>query len=181
MGRLVHCLTSALVGAVAMYYLDPDMGRRRRALACDQMESKRRHANRYARKVSKRASNRLHGLTAKVRGGMPAPESDRQLEERLRARLGHVISHPRAVELVVNQGEVALTGNILTADHSRLLGEISRMAGVKAVDDRLQTHEEAGTIPQLQGQPHAGGRPSSATSSASAQQDLSGTASPTGV
>src|SRR5690606_25277307 len=149
-------------------------------LACDQMESKRRHAKRYTRKVSKRASNRLHRLSAKVRGGMPEPESDRQLEERLRARLGHVVSHPRAIELMVNQGEVALTGHILTAEHSRLLTEITRMAGVKTIDDRLKTHDEPGTIPQLQGQPHTSGKSTSGTlSSGSRPSGSSSTASTT--
>lgn len=64
------------------------------------------------------------------------PRSDQQLHDRIRARLGRVISHPKSVHVGVSQGHGVLTGHILTQEDDKLLDEVKH-AGVTAVDNQL--------------------------------------------
>lgn len=71
------------------------------------------------------------------------PQSDRQLHDRIRARLGRVVSHPKSVHIVVSQGRVTLTGHILTKELDKLLDEVKHNVGVTAVDNQLVCHDSA--------------------------------------
>lgn len=136
------------VGALAMYYLDPLAGRRRRARVRDQLVSVGHDTAYFTGRKAKRAADRVKGYLATHRpGGHDAPESDQQLHDRIRARLGHVMHSPRSVEVRVEQGRVCLRGHILRVELDRVLHEVSRMAGVASVDSRLVTHETAAGIP----------------------------------
>ena len=85
-------------GALAMYYLDPRAGRRRRALARDKVVAVGHEAAWLADAKRKRAIDHLKGwlVTRRFdRHTRKQPESDQQLHERIRSRLGRVVSHPR--------------------------------------------------------------------------------------
>jgi len=153
MRSVLSSIVGLAAGTVAMYYLDPEMGRRRRALAIDQMEALSHHAGDLAEVYRKRTVHRLEGWLAAARQLNQAGEipEDDQLRERIRARLGHMVSHPRAIQVKVDQGDVTLSGKILTHEVERMLSAIARLAGVRKVDQELSVYPEAGNIPELQG------------------------------
>jgi osmotically-inducible protein OsmY len=135
-------------GALAMYYLDPLAGRRRRALVRDRLVSTGHDAAYFTGRKAKRAADRVKGYLATHRPGRhDGPESDRQLHDRIRARLGHVMHSPRSVEVQVEQGRVCLRGHVLRPELDRVLHEVNRMAGVASVESHLVTHETAAGIP----------------------------------
>jgi hypothetical protein len=141
-------------GALAMYYLDPRAGRRRRALARDKVVAVGHEAAWLADAKRKRAIDHLKGwlVTRRFdRHTRKQPESDQQLHERIRSRLGRVVSHPRSVDVHAENGRVHLGGHIFTWELHALLSEVKHMAGVKSLDHELICHDSAAGIPELQG------------------------------
>ena len=91
--------TAGLVaaGAAVMYFLDPQAGRRRRALARDRSAGAVRELEHSARIKSRDASNRMHGKLAETRSHLEnAPVDDETLHDRIRAKLGHLMDRPAA-------------------------------------------------------------------------------------
>jgi len=151
---LLNYAAAAVLGATAMYLLDPRLGRRRRALLRDKVVAGRHDVDRYARKTGKRAADHLRGMAAEARAGAGLgahPPGDRQLEERVRAALGRAVSNPGAVDVGAADGQVCLSGKILASEHERLIAEVSSVAGVESVEDRLEVYERPGFVPELQG------------------------------
>jgi osmotically-inducible protein OsmY len=151
---MVDTVVAAALGAAAMYYFDPEMGRRRRAMLRDRLSSECRHAERFLRSRVQWASDRMHGLAAQARSGLASeeePASDRRITERVRAAIGRVVSTPGAVDVSVAVGSVLLTGHILAAERPKLLAAVSAVPGVEHVSDQLTEHDEPGNVPELQG------------------------------
>ncbi len=139
-------------GAALAYFGDPYRGRRRRAHARD----KANHLTRVAEKAIDRSfrdlTNRAHGLFAEVIDAvMPAHVPDEIPLDRVRTRLGRLVSHPGALEVRVANGHVMLRGDVLSAEAPRLLDSLRAMHGVREVIDELTVHEEPGACPALQG------------------------------
>jgi osmotically-inducible protein OsmY len=124
-------IIAAATGAAAtMYYFDPDMGRRRRAAL-------RRRS----------AANEMHHAIDRVRGVLASAErqagttrSDAQLRDRIRTRLDHLVSHPRCVDVTVDDGVARLTGDVLVQELDGLLTQVRDMQGVKRVINALTAH-----------------------------------------
>lgn len=152
MARAINTLLAAALGAAGLYYLDPQRGRRRRALVRDRYVSTRARLNRALEPVKRDATNRVQGLTAKLR---PAAERalapDSTIVQRVRSTLGRYVSHPRAVSVIVRAGRVELSGDVLQAEHERLIKAVLDVKGVTGVDDALQVHESAEGVSALQG------------------------------
>lgn len=72
MNPLLSTLTAFATGAAAMYYLDPHLGRRRRALARGKAVKVSHHAQDYAQVKGKRAVGHLKGLLLGSRTRMAA-------------------------------------------------------------------------------------------------------------
>lgn len=152
MRDIIHCVTAMAVGAVAMYYLDPQSGRRRRALVCDKLESLRHEAQDYAQSKGTDAANRIMGLAAEARSNLAdGPVGDQQLAERIRAELGRLVTRPGAIEVAVERGVACLSGKILAAEHETLVSAVAAMQGVLGVDDRISVHPGPDDVPELQG------------------------------
>jgi hypothetical protein len=153
MSALTAIRTAAL-GAAAMYLLDPDRGRRRRAIARDKVRSLAYRAGDLVDAAKRDASHRLEALHAtarRLRTIDDAP-SDEVLVERVRARLGRVVSHPHAVRVVAESGRVRLVGPILACEHLPLITAMRTVRGVREVDDdALALHERPDGISALQG------------------------------
>jgi hypothetical protein len=66
LGRVVRTVGT---GALATYFLDPDMGPRRRALVRDQVDRFLRLGREEVRRGVRDASNRMHGAVAEAQGG----------------------------------------------------------------------------------------------------------------
>ena len=67
---IIRVLGALGVGALAMYFFDPISGKRRRALARDQMTHYQKEATQYAEGAAKDLRNRAQGFYAEARGMM---------------------------------------------------------------------------------------------------------------
>ena len=160
MGALGTLLRGAALGAAAMYLLDPDRGRRRRAVARDKLRRAATQASTFVDAARRDARHRFQAVragAARIRRREGGP-SDVVLVERVRARLGRVVSHPHAVRVAAHDGRVRLIGPILAREHLPLIGAVRMVRGVRGVDDEaLQLHERTEGISALQGEPRRAG------------------------
>ena len=152
---------AALLGAAAMYLLDPDRGRSRRAIVRDKARSVLGQGNDFLDAARSDARSRLQGMRAlaqRVQHGDDQPDDER-LVQRARARLGRVVSHPRAVHIEAEQGRLRLSGPILRHEHAPLLAAMRLVRGVKDVDDsQLVVHDSSDGVSALQGMSRGAGR-----------------------
>jgi hypothetical protein len=156
MTAIATLLRGAALGAAAMYFLDPDRGRRRRAIARDKARSAAAQAGAFVRGARRYARHRLRavgtraGMLARRRDEPPAP--DLVLIERVRSRLGRVVQHPHAVRVSADRGHVRLSGPILASEHAPLMAAVSRVRGVRSVDDEaLALYHSTEHVSALQG------------------------------
>jgi osmotically-inducible protein OsmY len=140
------------VGAALMYLFDPECGKRRRALLRDKAFHVAHSTGEKMDVKSRDAANRLHGLLARTKSLVTRERvPDTLLAERVRSRIGHVVSHPGSIEVKVQDGRVTLAGPALTRELDSLLCEVERVRGVAGVENKLELHEEPGSVPALQG------------------------------
>lgn len=91
-------------------------------------------------------------MGARARAAFASGETDDQiLVERVRAALGRAVSHPGAIDVSVANGRVVLNGPVLAHEHDRLLHAIQAVRGVEEIEDKLESHSQAGRISALQG------------------------------
>src|SRR5687767_11148215 len=148
------------LGALAMYFLDPSLGRRRRARTRDKVTHAAKVVNEGARVTARDTVQRAQGVWAEAKR-MFADEAvdDETLIGRVRAELGRVVSHPHAIEAAASGGHVTLLGPILSHEVRPLLRAVRRVPGVRAVSDQLTVYSEPGNLPALQGgEPRTGER-----------------------
>ena len=146
-------LGALALGAALMYTLDPDKGRRRRAVTRDKAYSALLDAREALGVTRRDIAHRLDGLRAYVDRLVrrrPAPD-DLQLIERVRARMGRLVSHPHAIQVGANRGKVTLSGPILAREAGPLLETLRNVWGVAEIEDRLVAHEHPEHVPSLQG------------------------------
>ncbi|RJR33409.1 MAG: BON domain-containing protein [Desulfobacteraceae bacterium] len=145
-------LATAGVGAGLMYLFDPEAGRRRRALLRDKM-TRGVHVSKGAVGVTSRdMKNRATGLLAEFKNLFSREEvSSEVLTERVRSQLGGAVSHPGSVEVDAQDGRVVLTGVVLANELNNLIRQVRAVRGVKEIENHLETHEEPGNVPGLQG------------------------------
>lgn len=130
---LAACLA---LGAGAMYFFDPERGRRRRARIRDLMSDTRERVT----------SLRLQA------GSFPVEElSDAVLVGRVRGVLGRAVSNPQAIKVTAHQGHVILSGPVLAAELNRLLEAVREVRGVVRVDHWLNVYEQADNLPTRPG------------------------------
>jgi hypothetical protein len=145
-------LAGAGLGAFLMFVLDPDRGGRRRALMRDKVVRGGRLARDGADATFRDMRQRAAGIMHEARGRMQSDEVDDQtLVERVRARLGRVCSHPRAIDVMATEGNVTLRGPILAAEVENVLGVAGAVRGVRTVNNELEPHDTSAGVPSLQG------------------------------
>lgn len=154
MGTVLLLILSTGVGAGLAYALDPDRGRRRRAVARDKVISAAHSAGDALDTVSRDVRHRTRGVIAGIRSRLSREEvGDDVLAERVRARIGGLLSHPGAVEVSAHGGRITLRGPVLADEVDGLVKRVASVRGVRAVDNQIDVHDEPGTIPGLQGMP----------------------------
>lgn len=144
----------ALGGAV-MYFTDPERGRRRRAIVRDKVTGAWNDTTEAVGKRSRDVANRARGVAASARSTVrrgAERASDEKLVKRVRSRIGHVVSHPRAIEVSAHEGRVTLSGSVLADEAGGLIRETSGVRGVEEVEHRLRVHRTAENVPELQGE-----------------------------
>lgn len=154
-------LVGGALGALAMYFFDPHVGRRRRARTRDQAAHAARVLGQAGRVTARDTVHRAQGMMASTKRLFQGDGevSDGALVGRVRSVLGRWVSHPHGVEVSAEGGHVTLSGPILAHETRDLLGAIRRVPGVRAVGDQLTVYETAEHISSLQGGvPRHGGR-----------------------
>ena len=145
-------ILGAALGGAAMYFFDPDRGRRRRALVRDKTVSATHCAKDFVDAGTRDLKNRGSALTGRVKSALiRRPASDQVLAERVRAAMGHHVAHPGAIDIYAAGGKVTLSGSILAHEHDQLVEAISAVHGVTDIIDQLSVYETADGISELQG------------------------------
>jgi len=152
------------VGAGFMYLFDPYAGNRRRALLRDKMISLASHLDDALSVMVRDFSNRTYGIVAEAMSGTRAlwageEVPDEVLVERIRSKIGRVVSHPGSIAVTAHQGRVTLSGPILAREVDDLISAVSSVRGVTSVENRLEVHEQPEDVPGLQGGPARPGQP----------------------
>ncbi|HYG70341.1 MAG TPA: SRPBCC family protein, partial [Anaeromyxobacteraceae bacterium] len=140
------------LGAGLMYLLDPRRGASRRAA----LKSRAAHA---VRATEALVESGARDLEQRARGGVASAASrlrrddadDGVVAERVRARLGRHTSHAHAIHVAVRNGQVELTGPVLSSEWQRVVDGVKRVRGVRGVTDRLEAHASPAGVSALQG------------------------------
>jgi osmotically-inducible protein OsmY len=148
-GKLIVAL---LAGAGVMYLLDPDRGRRRRALVRDRAARARHKVGDGLDGTVRDLGNRVKGTAAALRSRFRRESvDDAILHDRVRSAMGRAVTHPAAIEANVSDGRVTLRGVVLERELDDLLRTVRRVRGVTEVVNELAVHSEPGGVPALQG------------------------------
>ena len=152
-------LWGGAIGALAMYFLDPQSGRRRRARTRDRLVHTGRVLNQAGRVTVRDTAQRARGMVASTkrlfqRSGEVADDA---LEARVRAALGRIVSHSHAIEVYAQKGHITLAGPVLAYEARGLVHGVRNVRGVRSVSDHLTVHETAQGISSLQGGVRRGG------------------------
>jgi osmotically-inducible protein OsmY len=154
MNKRLALLASAGVGAGVMFLLDPDRGKRRRALLRDKAIHLSRVSGDTIGKISRDVRNRAIGVASEVRASLKESEvPDSVLVDRVKSRLGRYPVHDRSIAVLANTGTVTLRGDVLANEVDALLSAVSAVRGVKNVINQLVVHESPEGISSLQGRP----------------------------
>ena len=131
------------VGASLMYFFDPDLGRRRRALCLDQCHSTLRKLNDATEATCKDLANRTYGMFARWRSSMIEHDnSDPVVVNRVRSKLGHFASHASTIHVTAHDGEVTLSGHVPPQEAPKLIAATKSVFGVNRVQSYFDIRED---------------------------------------
>jgi hypothetical protein len=140
------------LGTGLMFLLDPDRGKRRRALLRDKCVWSARKTGEAAQVTARDLRNRAQGIASSVQSRFTSkPVDDAKLTDRVRSKMGRVVSHPGAIQVTAQDGVVTVAGPILLDEVPHLLAEVNRVSGVKEVVNNLEPHAQGDNHPALQG------------------------------
>jgi len=127
------------LGAGLMYLFDPKRGRSRRSRLIGEATGLLHRSENRLEKHGRDLLNRMQGFGVRVAEEMAPeePPSDEVLLERIRSRMGHLVSNPHEVEVRVEKGVVTLEGRLAHPERRRLREEVSAMNGVKRLNAHL--------------------------------------------
>jgi hypothetical protein len=148
MNKPLGTLGALAAGALAMYYLDPEVGAQRRKLLADLVRSGLPGERRNERKAAGRRA--YHRITH------ADPQSDAQLRDYIQARLSRLVSYPGAIDVRVDNGVVRLSGRVLSAERAGLLEQVQQMPSVQKLVNAMTAHDDPREIPRRSETPAAG-------------------------
>ena len=145
-------LKATALGAGVMYICDPELGRRRRALARDKMIRFQKAIQEASRVTMRDLRNRTLGTIAEGRATFfDHGVDDDVLADRVRSKLGFLVRHPSSIEVKASEGRVTLTGPVLADEIQQLIDGVRSIRGVRNVENSLSVHETNDNVPGLQG------------------------------
>lgn len=140
------------LGTATMFLLDPDRGKRRRALVSDKFALATRKTGDCIHVTTRDVQNRTRGLIAAIQSRLSSEQpDDTVLVDRVRSKLGRIVSHPSAINVTAENGNVTLSGPILAHEAPQLLSCVKWTKGVQDINNNLEVHEAAENHPALQG------------------------------
>ncbi len=132
------------LGAGLMFLMDPRQGSARRAYVRDKSIRASHELEDAARVGARDLAHRIEGTIARVFTRSDEPVLGDVLVARVRSRLGHVCTHPHAVEVAAKgDGCIELKGPILAEEKQHVLSAIGHVRGVHEIDDDLEVHPRA--------------------------------------
>jgi BON domain-containing protein len=144
-------LLGAVLGASGAFLLDPELGRRRRALIRDKVTRGVTESREFADAATKDLQQRARGVSSRVKRLRAGGSPDEALVARVRAKLGRYCSHPGAIEVTAFNGRVVLTGDVLASEREQIFEAVRTVRGVEQVDNSLSAHQSAEGVSSLQG------------------------------
>lgn len=152
MNTVRTAISGFAAGAVAMYFSDPDRGKRRRAVAQDRSVRMWHDFAGLLDKAERDAVNRARGAGSAIQAIFRNHRThDQLLVERVRSKLGRLVSHPRAICVSAEDGKILLEGDVLQSELRHLVRCVRAVPGVTNVEEQLRVHESAEHISSLQG------------------------------
>ncbi len=144
---------SFLAGAAAMYFADPNRGRRRRAVARDKFLAAFRDVGTEFEKAGRDVWNRAHAIPPAARSLWKSePVDGPVLVERVRAAVGRACSHPHAIRIHSGgNGQIVIEGPVLKHELDYLMKRVHAVSGVLQVVSRLEIFNEPYGVSSLQG------------------------------
>ena len=131
------------LGAGLMYFLDPTYGKRRRVVARDQLLGAANDISECLEVTWTDVAQRAQGFAAETSALCSADHaSDEVIEARVRAKMGHCVSHPSAIHVSVENGRVTLEGAVRDDEAADLVSAVRAVRGVTHVENHL--HQEFG-------------------------------------
>lgn len=139
MSKMKNWITAAGLGAVAMYFLDPERGQQRRQVVKRRTERLSREVSHFWDATSRDISNRVEGLKHEIQHAADdEPIPDEILEQRVRSRIGHAVANPRTIEVSAHEGKITLSGTALERELDRLIAAVWATRGVFGVENQLE-------------------------------------------
>lgn len=130
--RPIGTLGAVAAGALAMYYLDPELGAKRRQLLAELVRS----GLPQERRRSRQRTRAYHLIT------QADPQSDADLRDQIQTRLGRLVSHPGAIDVSVDNGVVRLGGRVLAKERDGLLEQVLQMRGVQKLVNAMASIDD---------------------------------------
>lgn len=153
-GSIGLFFAGAAMGAGLMFLLDPRGGRRRRALIRDKVLRSSRIAREYGGKLTRHAAREARGGFEERKAQLRERDAiipNEVLSERVRAQLGHVVSHPGSIDVIAENGVVTLRGPVLRGEMRKICERLDDTRGVRNYNLELREFESAQNIPGLLG------------------------------
>ena len=151
MNKVLRLVCAASAGAALMYFFDPDRGKKRRTLLRDKTKHTIKVANDRVDRTGRDLRNHVYGTFCRVQSLFHERVlTDAVLQARVRSKMGRVISHPKAVKVEAADGVVSVSGPIMAWEEHPLLEALTKIDGVKSIENLLEVHAQEGDAPALQ-------------------------------
>jgi hypothetical protein len=153
--RLTWLVEGLAIGALGMYFFDPNRGRSRRSEMRDRAKGRARRIQHTLGVMGRDFYNRARGKTYEVTHYASRNRvSDEVLAERIRSGLGRCVTHPGSIQVEATDGHVILRGDILGSEVEAAVHCAKRYSGSKKLQNELVVHGRHDGFPGLQGEGH---------------------------
>lgn len=129
-----------------MYYLDPELGERRRALLAELVKSGLPGDRRSRVRIARRSYHRVTQAD---------PRTDSELRARVQDLLGRTASFPGAIQVDVDNGVVRLSGRVLAQERDALLHQVLQTPGLQKLVNAMTSHDLSQQVASRKADPAA--------------------------
>ena len=146
MSKFVRIVGIGAAAAAAMYLLDPDRGRSRRAKLSDQTAALARKAEEKARAQAEHQKGVVQGLAHDLTEPFrPEPDfDDATLRQKVKSEaIGRLEGPKKEIDVEVDNGVVTLKGTLGAEHVDRLIRLVKGIPGVASVNDQLSVPQRS--------------------------------------